>query len=67
MVPPTGRALVTLDGGRFRFTSTRFGVDVEVLQSARRVGRLRIAGGCVLMRGLSTRCRFKTIDTRLTT
>ena len=39
MLIPTG--LARLVGGRFRFQPTPFGVDVEVLQSGRRVARLQ--------------------------
>jgi hypothetical protein len=64
VVPPTG--LPDLVGGKYRRTPTPFGVDVEVLQSARRVARLRIAARCDLGgKGQATTCRFKTIDTRL--
>jgi hypothetical protein len=60
---PTGSA--QLVGGRFRFQPTPFGLDVEVLQSDRRVARLRVAARCDLQRGLSSRCRFKRVSTRL--
>ena len=60
---PTGIGLIVR--GRFAFRPTPFGVDVEVLQSARRVARLRVAARCDLQGGLSTRCRFKRVSTRL--
>ena len=60
---PTGSAV--LARGRFAFRPTPFGVDVEVLQSGRRVARLRVAARCDLQGGLSTRCRFKKVSTRL--
>ena len=60
---PTG--LARLVGGRFRFQPTPFGLDVEVLQSGRRVARLRVAARCDSQGGLSTRCRFKRVSTRL--
>jgi hypothetical protein len=63
VVPPTG--LNDLVRGNFSFTPTPFGVDLEVLQSARRVARLRIAARCDLGgKGRATSCRFRTIDMR---
>ena len=60
VAPPVG--LRDIVGGEFRFTPTPFGVDVRVLQSGRRVARLRIAGRCDLEgKGQATSCRFKRI------
>jgi hypothetical protein len=49
--------------GEERFKPTPFGVDIEVLQSGRRIARVRIAARCDSY-GQSSRCRFRKIDTR---
>ena len=59
--PPTG--LHFFARGEERFKPTPWGVDVEVLQSGRRLARLRAAGRCDSF-GQSSTCRFKTINTR---
>jgi hypothetical protein len=59
--PPTG--LHFFARGDERFKPTPWGVDVEVLQSGRRLARLRAAGRCDSF-GQSSTCRFKTISTK---
>ena len=50
--------------GEERFKPTPWGVDVEVLQSGRRIARLRAAARCDSF-GQSSTCRFKTVSTKL--
>ena len=45
-----------------RIIPTPFGVDVEVLQSGRRIARLRAAGRCDSC-GQAANCRFKKVRT----
>jgi hypothetical protein len=59
--PPTGYPYVVGHGERFRHTP--FGVDVDVLQSGRRLARLRVAGRCD-SGGQSSRCRFAKVSTK---
>jgi hypothetical protein len=61
VITPTG--LHFFARGEERFKPTPWGVDVEVLQSGRRVARLRAAARCDSF-GQSSRCRFKKIDTK---
>ena len=50
-------------GGRGRIIPTPWGVDVEVLQSGRRVARLRAAGRCT-QGGQAAKCTFKKVSTK---
>jgi hypothetical protein len=59
---PTGYGV--LRRGRYSFKPTPFGLDLEVLQSGRRVARLRTIARCD-SGGQASRCRFRKIDTNL--
>jgi hypothetical protein len=59
---PTGLHFSTRRGEGFK--PTPWGVDVEVLQSGRRIARLRAAARCDSF-GQSSKCKFKTVSTKL--
>ena len=60
VISPTG--VYFSRGSDEAFRPTPFGVDVEVLQSGRRIARLRVAARCDSS-GQSSRCKFKRIST----
>ena len=55
---------VRIRGGRERFVTPPFGADIEVLQSGRRIARLRVVARC-RGNGQSDYCRFRKISTKL--
>ena len=61
VISPTG--VYFSRGSDEAFRPTPFGVDVQVLQSGRRIARLRVAARCDSS-GQSSRCRFKTVSTK---
>ncbi len=62
MTTPTG--LHFFARGDERFKPTPWGVDVQVLQSGRRIARLRAAARFDSY-GQSSTCKFKTVRTKL--
>ena len=61
VISPTG--VFFSRGSDEAFRPTPFGVDVQVLQSGRRIARLRVAARCDSS-GQSSRCKFKKISTQ---